>query len=70
MSNASKVIAQTDRHTHKHDENVTFTTYVGSNEVSRSTATKVIAWTDTYRHTHRHYGNITSTAYAVGKKLE
>ena len=37
------------------------------NEVSMSTASKVIARTETHRHTHTHDDeNITSTAYAVG----
>ena len=30
---ASKVTAQTDRHTHRHDENITSTTYAGGNNV-------------------------------------
>ena len=40
------------------------------NEVSMSTGSKVIAWTDTQTdtHTHRHYENITSTAYAGGNE--
>ena len=40
--------------------------HLTKNEVSMSTASKVIAQTD--RQTHRHYENITSTAYAGGKK--
>ena len=44
------------------------------NEVSMSTASKVIAQTDTHTHTYtdrqtdRHDENITSTAYAGGNK--
>ena len=31
MSTSSKVIAQTDRHTHTHNENITSTVYTGGN---------------------------------------
>ena len=43
--------------------------YHTKNEVSVSTASKVIAGaqTDTHRHAHRHYEDITSAAYAGGK---
>ena len=38
ISNASKVIAQTDRHTHRqthrHDETITSTAYAGSNNIN------------------------------------
>ena len=40
------------------------------NEVSMSTASKVIAQTDTHTHTHRHDENITSTAYEGGNNTE
>ena len=32
MLTASKVIAQTDRQTHRHDKNITSTAYVGGNK--------------------------------------
>ena len=33
MSTGSKVIAQTDTHTHRHNENITSTTYMGGKDV-------------------------------------
>ena len=39
------------------------------NEVSMSTASKVVAQTDTQTDTHRHDENITSTAYAGGNDV-
>ena len=56
MSTGSKVIArrgrQTDRQTDRHDENIASTAYAGGNEVSMTTASKVIARTDTHTQTH------------------